>query len=173
MRFTASSDECLQRLWLLDKTLHPSDSSTLSQIYVFVQIHFLIQSHKMPLCFGFSPTETEIYVYTVTVYHWYDNEANSNAQRKKSFLNAAAEIKHMHLLFDWKPAADYTSIISEYITARVFVAHVFWLENPARGWKSFLQKPDCLIGHSVIFFFWGGGGCGSWKSVKIHAKNSK
>ena len=91
---------------------------------------------------------------------------------KKSFLNAAAEIKHMHLLFDWKPAADYTSIISEYITARVFVAHVFWLENPARGWKSFLQKSDCLIGHSMIFF-WGGGGCGSWKSVKIHAKNSK
>lgn len=170
MRFTASSDECLQRLWLLDKTLHPSDSSTLSQIYVFVQI----QSHKLPLCFGFSPTETEIYVYTVTVYHWYDNEANSNAQRKKSFLNAAAEIKHMHLLFDWKPAADYTSIISEYITARVFVAHVFWLGNPAWGWKSFLQKPDCLIGHSVIFFFLGGGGgCGSWKSVKIHAKNSK
>ena len=78
--------------------------------------------------------------------------------KKKSFLNAAAEIKHMHLLFDWKPAADYTSIISEHITARVFVAHVFWLENPARGWKSFLQKPDCLIGHSVIFFFFFFGG---------------
>ena len=169
MRFTASSDECLQRLWLLDKTLHRSDSSTLLQIYVFVQSHFHIQPHKMLLCFGFSPTETEICVYTVRVYHWYDNEANSNAQRKKkSFLNAAAEIKHMHLLFDWKPAADYTSIISEHITARVFVAHVFWLENPARGWKSFLQKPDCLIGHSVIFFFFLGGGVGGWlKSVKI------
>ena len=168
MRFTASSEECLQRLWLPDKTLHRSDSSTLLQIYVFVQI----QSHKMPLCFGFSPTETEIYVYTVIVYHWYDNGANSNAQRKK-ILPERCSWNKTYASSIWLKTSSRLHFNNQWIHhCEGLCCTCLLIREPSPGLKILFAEIR-LLNWSQHDFFLGGGGCGSWKSVKIHAKNSK